>query len=100
MVRRAPQRDSVRLRKLASDPKVEVMITTKGARRFAEASISRPDVQFALGNCTVTRSEHRHDQWRRTVRGHDIEGKPIQLVVTVDPENRKRIIVLSGERLE
>lgn len=94
------QSDGARIRRLARSPMVEIMVTTRGARRLDKECISRPDAHMALCNCRVINSERRHGQWRRTVVGQDAEGKTIRLVVVVDPDSERRIVVFSGTRVK
>jgi len=93
------QRAGVRLRQLANSWDVEIMPTKRGGRRLEKEKITRPDAITALGNGRIVNSERRHGQWRMTVIGQDADGKDIQLVVSIDPSNKKRIINFSGHRV-
>lgn len=94
------QSAGAKLRRLAADSEVDIMLTNRGQARLMEDGISRPDTHMALCNCRIRRSERRRGQWRQTVRGYDAEGEAIDLVIVVDPDREKRIIVLSGKRVE
>ena len=89
-----------RIRRLAAAAEVVIMPTKQAARRLNEEGISLPDAQMALCTCSIIRSETRHGQWRRTIKGQDAEGGTIQLVIVVDPTHSDRIIVLSGKRVK
>lgn len=94
------QREGPRIRRLATDPTVNIMVTNKAARRLEKESISLPDVQMALSTCRFVNSECRHRQWRRTIQGQDAEGESVRLVVVLEQGVGKRIVVLSGKRVK
>ena len=100
MIARRTSSHGAKIRHLAATADVVIMPTTRAARRLNEEGISLPDVQMALCTCSISRSETRHGQWRRTIKGQDAEGGPIQLVIVVDPDYSKRIVVLSGKRMK
>ena len=93
------RRAGPRLRRLASDEEVEILYTRKAQGTLLEEGISRPDAQMSLCNARVIRSEGRHAQWRLTIRGQDAEGECIELIVAIDPDFQKRIVILAGKRV-
>ena len=100
MIARRTSSHGAKIRRLTATADVVIMPTTKGARCLEGEGISLPDVQMALRTCSIVRSESRHGQWRRTIKGQDAEGGPIQLVIVVDLDYSKRIVVLSGKRMK
>jgi ribosomal protein S6E (S10) len=58
-----------------------------------ETGQSRMDLLVAIRNGSIVRSERRGLQWRRTVRGQNIDGDLITIIVTVAYQIR-RISVL------
>lgn len=96
---RRVRRDGPRIRRLAADENVDILINKKAAHRLRQENISRPDALMAICNCRVITSEHRHGQWRRTIRGQDADGESIELVVVIDCNNDRRIVIFSGKRV-
>ena len=82
-------------------PSTELMFTQNSAAEAEQLGISRPDCLRAIATSGVIKSEQLGPDWRRTVRGKDMDGNTITLVVTVVPTmdgKRKRIVVLKTER--
>jgi len=69
------------------------MITYSAQNSVAAAGFLRRDVLAALKNGSITMSERRGQQWRRVVRGCDLDGQGMILTVTISYPLR-RITVL------
>ena len=87
--------DGQRIRRLAALENVEILFTCDEKLRKHE--ISRPDALWALKTCSVAKAERCKGAWHRIVRGFDRDEVEVFLVVTVEPDI-KRIVVLDGWR--
>jgi hypothetical protein len=72
------------------------LLTNDASDTAEEQSLTRSDLLMALRTCTVVGSERRGLQWRRVVRGADIDGNSIIMTVTIVYHFR-RIVVLEIE---
>ena len=88
--------EGTKIRALASHRLVELLLTRDASNMCEQQGLTRMDLLVALRTCAVSGSERRGMQWRRTVRGTDIDGNPIVMVVTVVYQVR-RILVLEVE---
>jgi hypothetical protein len=88
--------EGTKIRSLAQNKYVEILLTEIVERTMEENGATRIDLRFALRNCAVIGSERRGRQWRRIVRGKDIEERAITMVITVAYPQR-RILVLEVE---
>jgi len=91
------QSESSRLRRLAKDKDVEILFSDHAEDELLKDRIYRPDTRRALEAGSICRSEMHGAQWRRTVKGHDVDGGEIMLVVVVSYE-LKQIVVITGWR--
>jgi hypothetical protein len=90
--------EGAKLRALASHRQVELLLRQDASDAAERQEITRPDLLMALRNCAVVKSElHGSSQWRRMVRGTDIDGNVLVMTVTVVYPLR-RIRVLEVER--
>jgi hypothetical protein len=88
--------EGMKIRTLASHRLVELLLARGALDTCEERGLTRMDLLVALRTCAVIGSERRGGQWRRTVRGNDIDGNSIMMVVTVVYQVR-RILVLEVE---
>ena len=100
MIARKTTSHGAKIRHLAATADVVIMPTKRAARGLDLEGITLPDAQMALCTSSIVRSETRHGQWRRTIKGQDVEGGTIQLVIVVDLDYSKRIVILSGKRVK
>jgi hypothetical protein len=97
----AARSESANLRRLAMNASTELMFTQNSAAEAEQSGITRPDCLRAIATGGVVKSEQLGPDWRRTVRGKDMDGNAITIVITVVSTmdgKRKRIVVLKSER--
>jgi ribosomal protein S6E (S10) len=75
--------EGTRLRNLANNRQVELLPIDGVLAIMNETGQTRMDLLVAIRNGSIVRSERRGLQWRRTVRGQNIEGNLITIIVTV-----------------
>jgi hypothetical protein len=88
--------EGAKLRSLAQNKFLELLLTKVVEETMEVNGATRIDLLMALRNCAVIRSERRGNQWRRVVRGQDLDERCITMVVTVAYPQR-RILVLTME---
>src|SRR4051794_31873349 len=84
-----------KLRSLARS--AEIVFIDHANDELRQDDICRQDALAVLSAGFVVNSELHGTDWRRTVQGRDRDGGEIRLVVSVDYENR-RIVVITGWR--
>jgi hypothetical protein len=90
--------EGTRLRNLANNRLVELMPIDSVLEIMIETGQTRMDLLVAIRNGSIIRSERRGLQWRRTVRGQNIEGELITMIVTVAyPIRRISVLELVGD---
>jgi len=94
VIRRLSHRsEGGKIRDLARGKWVAVLLTSEVEDALVSKGALRSDVLTVLRNSSVIGSELRGQQWRRTVRGCDADGRALTLVITVAyPQHR--IVVL------
>ena len=88
--------EGAKIRALAAHREVEIILTDDASSSAEAMGLERTDLLDALRMCSVVGSQRRGSQWRRTVSGADIDGRPITMIVTVVYHIR-RIVVLEIE---
>jgi hypothetical protein len=88
--------EGAKIRSLAQHKFLEILLTDIVKSTMEENGATRIDLLMALRNCAVIGSERRGNQWRRLVRGQDIDGRTITMVITVAYPQR-RILILEIE---
>jgi hypothetical protein len=88
--------EGARIRSLAAHREIELTLTDDAEDTAEARDLDRADLIAALRTCSVIRSERRGSQWRRMIRGTDIDGNAITMIVTVVYHFR-RIVVLGIE---
>lgn len=89
------------MRRLAKNPATELMFTQSSGHEAEQTGLTRSDCLRMIAVGRVIRSEMSGPDWRRWVRGTDLDGNTMTLVLTVVPtsENNKRIVILKCERM-
>lgn len=102
MARREAQfhTEGSKLRRLARSERAEIVFTGHADKELEKDDILRQDALAVLRAGHVESSDlYGSDlygsEWRRRVRGRDCDGKDITLVVTVDYD-ASRIVIISG----
>src|SRR5215472_12921982 len=75
--------EGTRIRTLANHRSVEILLSSEASDATEEQDLTRADILTALRNCSVIESIGRGAQWRRVVRGTDIDGCLIVMTITV-----------------
>ena len=90
--------EGAKLRALANHRQVELLLSTSASDFAEEHEITRSDFLMALRTCAVVKSELYGAQWRRVVRGNDIDGDVLLMTVTVVyPIRRIRVLEVQLE---
>lgn len=85
--------EGAKIRSVAMHREVELVLTDDAKTQTREMGFERTDLLDALRSCAVVESKKRGSLWKRTVRGEDIDGNPITMIVTIVYHFR-RIVVL------
>jgi hypothetical protein len=88
--------EGAKVRLLAQNKFLELLFASVVEKTMEENGATRIDLLMVLRNCAVIGSERHGTQWRRTVRGQDLDGREITMVITVAYPQR-RILILEVE---
>ncbi len=91
--------ETARLRRVAGNPNVHVFYGKHARTRMIERHISELDVKHILGRCPVVRVEPHLGSIRWNVRGKDLDGRNVELVVIVNEDDIEITVVTVIEKL-
>src|ERR1700733_11439834 len=93
--------EGAKIRSLANHREVAILLTNDASDTAEQRGLTRSDLLMALRTCSVVQSVGRGQQWRRVVRGADIDGNSITMIVTVVYHFRRIVVLeIEGERDE